>query len=292
MSDFTGAGTGDEPVRSSGLISSSSAPAASNVSSAWSESTPTDPPPAPTPGARVSDDAGSASPRVELDPVEARVLGALIEKSFLTPDVYPMTTNAMVSACNQKTNREPVVAYTAVEVDAALMQMRQRNLVRRVHSQGSRSTKHRQTLDEALAMNESQLALMSVLLLRGPQTIGELRLRTERHDVGFDDLDAVESTLRGLASRQTPLVLQLERQPGQKEARWMQLLVEGAETDGQEQSPASESGAPTSAAVDSSQQLPKPDIELARRVDELESEVATLRRQLAALASQLGETLE
>jgi uncharacterized protein YceH (UPF0502 family) len=278
-----------------GLISSASAPAAGRVSEVWSESaasdesqpsTPAEPPP---------------SVSVELTAIEARVLGAMIEKSFLTPDVYPMTTNAMVTACNQKTNRDPVVSYSAVEIDSVLLELRQRNLVRRVHTPGSRSTKHRQTLDEALSLNERQLALISVLLLRGAQTIGELRIRTERHDVGFDDLEAVEATLSGLSSRSTPLVRELARQPGQKENRWIHLLAaEDDATNSAAPAPATSASAspvtpgsgPATSAPPAANPLPAatgPDLQA--RVTELETEVATLRRQLASLADKLGEPL-
>jgi len=290
MSDFTGsADPAPEQPRSFGLVSSASAPAAGQVSAAWQDSS-ADEDASQERAEEATPEATVAS--VELSDIEARVLGSLVEKSFLTPDSYPMTTNAMVSACNQKTNREPVVSYSAVMVDSALLDMRQRNLVRRVHSAGARSTKHRQTLDEALALNDRQLALMSVLLLRGAQTIGELRLRTERHAVGFDDLDAVETCLVGLAGRSTPLVKQLQRQPGHKEARWEHLLgdpeagphAESADHAQHRDEPVSPTPATTSAAPLES--------DLQQRVAELETEVASLRRQLSRLAEQLGEPLD
>jgi len=233
---------------------------------------------------------------VELTAMEARVVGSLVEKSFLTPDVYPMTTNALASACNQKTNRDPVVDYSAVQIDAALMELRQRNLVRRVHTPGSRSTKHRQTIDEVLSLDEQELALLSVLLLRGPQTVGELRLRTERHEVGFDDLETVEATLERLASRARPIVEQLPRQPGHKENRWQHLLLDDA-------------GAPTPTSAPADAPIPAPQAtspapehptarpgsdreELLERIDRLETRVARLQAQLHGLAESLGETLE
>ena len=162
---------------------------------------------------------------VEMTAVECRVVGAMIEKAATTPDVYPMTTNALVSACNQKTNRDPVVSYDAVTIDGALLELRQRNLVRRVHTPGSRSTKHRQTLDEALNLNPGQLAVVAVLMLRGPQTVGELRQRTERQH-SFESLEAVDACLDSLAQRSPAVVRQLARQPGQKEARWQHLLLD------------------------------------------------------------------
>ena len=227
-------------------------------------------------------------PSVNLTSVEARVIGALIEKAFLTPDIYPMTTNALVSASNQKTNRDPVMSLDAVTIDGALMELRQRNLVRRVHTQGSRSTKHRHALDEILSLDPGALAVVSVLLLRGAQTVGELRLRTERQH-GFETLDEVDACLEGLASR--GLVRQLARQPGQKEARWQHLLGDddeapAASTDGiaPAETPAA---APAAAAPARSA-----DQDLIDRVNELESEVETLRSQLQRLAEQLGESLD
>jgi len=255
------------------------------------------------------------TPTVVLTEVEARVIGVLIEKSFLTPDVYPMTTNAMVNACNQKTNRDPVVSYTAVDVDTALMSMRQRNIVRRVHLPGSRSTKHRHSLDDALSVGDEQIAILSVLMLRGPQTLGELRTRTERY-VGFEDLNQVEACLESLAARSRPLVTELARQPGQKENRWMQLLVDA------DASPAAETvaaTAPVSAPAPAPASAPAPaptpvapapeveapvvgapevggrgrqDADLVERVAELEAEITTLRRQLSSLADKLGEPLD
>lgn len=269
-----------------GLISSSSAPGGARVSEVWADTNDQE----TTPAAPAEESAPSAS--VELTAEERRVLGALIEKSYLTPDVYPMTTNALVTASNQKTNRDPVVDYSAVVIDSTLMELRQRNLVRRVHSQGSRSTKHRQTLDEALSLSERELALISVLLLRGPQTIGELRLRTERHDVGFDDLGTVESCLEALASRTTPLVVQLARQPGHKENRWQHLLSAPGTDSAPSQAEATDSQPPVSVVAEAATQAPTADTALTQRVSELEDQVATLQRQLSALATALGEPLE
>lgn len=248
--------------------------------------------------------------RVELTAVEARVVGALIEKAFLTPDVYPMTTNALVSASNQKTNRDPVMSLDAVTIDGALLELRQRNIVRRVHTPGSRSTKHRHALDEILELDDEQVAIVSVLLLRGPQTVGELRLRTERQ-IGFDSLEAAESCLEALAAK--GLVRQLARQPGHKESRWQHLLGDPDEAP-EAAAPASSSvpaapaaapepvdaaatassmpSAAASAPPAASMSAPSADQDLVDRVAELESEVETLRRQLARLAGQLGETLD
>ena len=308
-SQFDGPAEDVPATPSPGLISSASAPAPSQVSSAWSESEDkANAAPAPAP------EQSPVTPTILLSPIEARVLGCLVEKSFLTPDVYPMTTNALVGACNQKTNRDPVVSFSAVEVDATLLELRQRELVRRVHAQGSRSTKHRQTLDEALSLSPSELVLLSVLLLRGAQTMGELRTRTERHQVGFDSLESIEACLDALARRPTALVTELARQPGQKENRWMHLLADeeaapqhaaaapatpapaasvapvaqAASVDGGgAASPAPAASAPSTSPSTS----PSAD-ELTGRVRELETQVATLRRQLSALADKLGEPLD
>lgn len=278
----------DQTTPDRGLVSSASAPQPSQVSSAWTESE------AKTEAAATTQ-AASAPPvttTISLSAIEARVLGSMVEKSFLTPDVYPMTTNALVGACNQKTNRDPVMSLTAVEVDASLLELRQRELVRRVHSQGSRSTKHRQTLDEALALSEQELVLVSVLLLRGPQTLGELRTRTDRHQVGFEDLDSVDSCLQGLQARPTPLVKELARKPGQKENRWTHLLADADEA------PAEAAGVPAptvaSAPVPPVPARPAPaqDEALQDKVEDLENQVAELRRQLSSLATKLGEPLD
>lgn len=327
MSDFSSSGESNESFReiaappasqvpmstppTAGLISSSSAPAVGRVCEIWAESNDH------ADGSAPQADGSAVTATVELSATEARVLGALIEKSYLTPDVYPMTTNGLVTACNQKTNRDPVVDYSAVLIDSSLMELRQRNLVRRVHSSGSRSTKHRQTLDEALALNERELALVSVLLLRGPQTVGELRLRTERHDVGFDDLDAVDACLHTLASRANPLVVELPRRPGHKENRWQHLLgldepedlnahdaassepmgAPAASSDRPFQPPnghaSANTGVPGSGAPGSGALGPAAvSSENTTRIDALEAQVATLQRQLASLAEKLGEPLE
>jgi uncharacterized protein YceH (UPF0502 family) len=284
-----------------GLISSALAPTNGRVSAAWAGS---------NDQAELQTEEASvpmATAAVELTALESRVVGSLIEKSYLTPDVYPMTTNGLVTACNQKTNRDPVVDYSAVLIDSALLDLRQRNLVRRVYAPGSRSTKHRQTLDEALALNERQLALVSVLLLRGPQTVGELRLRTERHDVGFDDLDTVDACLLALSERVNPVVVELPRRPGHKENRWQHLLGIGEPEDLNGHVVASEGSAviaeasfataPTSShgyAMDGTRApgtatgSAEPEI----RLDVLEAQVAMLQRQLASLAEKLGEPLE
>ena len=158
-----------------------------------------------------------------LTPEELRVVACLVEKHFTTPDSYPLTENAVVAACNQLSNRNPVVAYDTNTVRVTLTALRQRGLARVIHTPGARVPKHRHILDEALGLSRGEVSLLAVLALRGPQTVGELRTRTERmHD--FGSLSEVEEALEELASREEPLVMRLERQPGQKEARFAQLL--------------------------------------------------------------------
>jgi uncharacterized protein len=158
---------------------------------------------------------------VDADAVEIRVLGCLIEKQRTTPDTYPLSLNALRLACNQSTNRDPVVNYEEREIKAALDRMSNRGWTRFASGAGSRALKYRHLLDEALGVSDGELSVLAVLMLRGPQTVGELKQRTERlHH--FDSIADVAGTLDGLAQREH--VVRLERRPGQKEERWQQLL--------------------------------------------------------------------
>jgi uncharacterized protein YceH (UPF0502 family) len=163
---------------------------------------------------------------VDVDAVEIRVLGCLIEKQRTTPDAYPLSLNALRLACNQATNRDPVVAYEEREIKAALDRMSNRGWTRFASGVSSRALKYRQLLDEALGLSEPEMSLLGVLMLRGPQTIGELKQRSERLH-RFDSIGEVAETLDGLTGRE--LVARLERRPGQKEERWQQLLGGDAE---------------------------------------------------------------
>src|SRR4051812_13380953 len=148
---------------------------------------------------------------MQLTAAEGRVLGCLVEKHLTTPQLYPLTDNALIAACNQTTNRDPVVDYDVATVRMAVRELRQRGLLRTVHRTGERSDKHQHLLDAALGLSEAEIALVAVLLLRGPQTVGELRARTDRmHPFGSGD--EVEQVLGGLAGRDEPLVTRLERQ--------------------------------------------------------------------------------
>ena len=160
-----------------------------------------------------------------LTDVETRVLGALIEKEMTTPDYYPLSLNALTNACNQTSNREPVTSYDEATVATAVESMRRRSLVRAVQQSGSRVTKYRHLSGETLGLTAPQAAVMSVLTLRGPQTLAELKTRATRL-FEFESLDDVETAVNQLMARESPsLVTRLERRPGQKEARFAHLLA-------------------------------------------------------------------
>jgi uncharacterized protein len=164
---------------------------------------------------------------MDADPAELRVLGCLIEKQRTTPDVYPLSLNALRLACNQSTNRDPVVEYDEPTIRDALQRLSARGWVRLASGPGSRAVKYRHLFDDALGVSGSEISLLAVLMLRGPQTIGELKTRAERLH-RFESTAEVDEVLRGLAQRE--LVAQLDRRPGQKEERWMQLLGGEVET--------------------------------------------------------------
>ena len=209
------------------------------------------------------------------DAPELRVLGALIEKRRTTPDAYPLSVNSLRLACNQATNRDPVVEYDDHTVLDALERLGRRGWTRLASGASSRSRKYRHLFDEALELADDELSMLAVLMLRGPQTPGELKQRTDRLHP-FADLAAVEDTLLRLIDRE--LVASLPRRPGQKEQRYVQLLDGGQDRD--EPAAAHEvasSGASNGAAS-----------ELAERVDSLEHQVAELSAELRALRAELG----
>jgi len=163
---------------------------------------------------------------VDADAAEIRVLGCLIEKQRTTPDTYPLSLNALRLACNQTTNRDPVVDYDEQVIRGAVERLSRRGWVRLASGPGSRAAKYRHLLDEALGLSDPGLSVLAVLMLRGAQTPGELKSRSERlHSVG--SLEEIEALLDGLIARD--LVVRLERRPGQKEVRYEQLL--GSEAD-------------------------------------------------------------
>jgi uncharacterized protein YceH (UPF0502 family) len=205
----------------------------------------------------------------DLTPAELRVLGSLLEKQRTTPDTYPLTLNALRAACNQSTNRDPVVNYDEETIRDALARLGRRRWTRLASGHGSRAAKYRHLLDEELTADRSEQALLAVLMLRGPQTPGELLQRTERlyHFEGAADLHAV---LDRLIERE--LVARLGRRPGQREERYMHLLGD--------EEPPEETAAPGPAPV----AAPVDDDRLAR----IERELAELRAEVEALREAIG----
>jgi len=213
-----------------------------------------------------------------LDAAETRVLGALIEKQITTPDYYPLSLNALVTACNQLTNRDPVTAYEEAEVLRALERLRAKRLSTQFTGAESRVAKYKHTLHDALLLTPGETALLCVLMLRGPQTLGELRTRSERLFI-FDSLPETDETLTALATRTPqPLVVKLPRAPGTKEPRYAQLLAGPvAPTPA---APVAVSVAPESLTATAA---PEPD-----RVARLEQDVAVLRAEVAQLRAELA----
>lgn len=208
----------------------------------------------------------------QLDDVEARVLGCLIEKEMATPEYYPLSLNALTNACNQKSNRDPLMTLGEGDVVQALERLRFKQLAV-VAADGGRVAKYRHLMAERLQLVPEELAILAELLLRGPQTVGELRNRGERMHP-FDSLEAVETVLRELMERDLPLVALLPRQPGRKEGRYAQLLsplpVSAVDND---------SVAPPVSALNGS----------AERISLLEEEVAALRGEVAELRCLIEE---
>jgi uncharacterized protein YceH (UPF0502 family) len=166
---------------------------------------------------------------VDVTAQHARVLGSLIEKAETTPDQYPLTTKALQAACNQSSNREPVVHYSAQQIDALMLELRQGGLARTVTGTGHRVGKHKHIVDEVLRLDGHELAVLAVLMLRGPQTLNQITTRTERYSHGpAGDTDAVDAVIERLASREEPLVKRLERRPGEREPRIAQVWAEPA----------------------------------------------------------------
>jgi uncharacterized protein YceH (UPF0502 family) len=225
---------------------------------------------------------------MEPDAAEIRVAGCLIEKQHTTPDAYPLSLNALRTACNQATNRDPVVDYDEATVSEALRRLALRGWTRLASGAGSRARKYRHLLPEALGVDEAELSLLAVLMLRGPQTPGELKQRSERMH-GFEDLGAVQATLEGLVER--GYVARHARRPGQKEERYEQLLGGFGEESASVSAVAAESSAteePTSGGGDET--LREPDLVPAEdRLTRLERELAALRAELASLREALGE---
>ncbi|MFZ0270738.1 MAG: YceH family protein [Acidobacteriaceae bacterium] len=209
---------------------------------------------------------------MQLTPIEARVLGALMEKEATTPEYYPLSLNALINACNQKNNREPVMQINEEEARFALHRLEDQSLAGPQRGHDSRVTKYEHRMQEVFNFTRGEAALICVLLLRGPQTPGELRGRTERIH-RFEELDDVLSALQKLIERDPALVTALPRQPGTKEIRYAHLLSGDVDPSTvQPIKPATESSDPS----------------LADRLSHLESEVAQLREQVARLTEQLA----
>jgi uncharacterized protein YceH (UPF0502 family) len=261
---------------------------------------------------RGSEPGGAKDPYdqlVRLGLEQGRVIGCLIEKQLTTPQQYPLSLNALVTACNQTSNRDPVVCYDNGSVQRALASLKEAGLVRFVYpSHGGSATRYRQALDEQLGLDKPALALVAVLLLRGPQTAGELRTRTERM-ASFDGIAAVNAELERMGSSAEPLVLRLPRRPGQKEERWVQLLTPDAptriDTHGDEGGGTSADRAPElEARPGASAQLvdaiadpgePTGEYEPSNRTDRqfsaLMDEVTALRAEVAALRATVEQLL-
>jgi uncharacterized protein YceH (UPF0502 family) len=217
---------------------------------------------------------------MDADTVEIRVLGCLVEKQRTTPDTYPLSLNALRLACNQATNRDPVVDYDEGTIRAALDRLSRKGWTRLASGPGSRVAKFRHLLEEALALTPSELALLAVLMLRGPQTVGELRTRSERL-YPFPSTGDVERTLGELAERE--FAGRLPRRPGQKEERYTQLL--GGEDEAATATPPPDAYAPAPAV-----EPPPRDNrmgELEERVDHLADQVEWLRKEVVALRDEL-----
>lgn len=208
----------------------------------------------------------------DLSPLETRVLGCLLEKERLTPENYPLSLNSLTLACNQSTSREPVMSVDEKAVEAALFSLREKKLATMIFGAGSRVQKYRHNLPDHYELNALEAALLCVLMLRGPQTPGELRTRTERM-CGTHSLEQIESSLEELGRSDAPLVRVLPPRPGQKERRYVQLV----------------SGEPTAAesagegVVEIIQQTPE-----AGKIEALEGEVAQLKSELAKLREEFA----
>jgi uncharacterized protein len=209
---------------------------------------------------------------LDLQPVEARILGCLLEKERTTPENYPLSLNGLVSACNQTTNREPITAYDEKTIDSGIFSLREKKIVTVVFGGGSRVQKYRHNLPEQFDLDRRDFAVMTVLLLRGPQTAGELRSRTERM-FHFASLEELESCMEGLGRGDSPLVKLLAQQPGQKERRYVELF-----------STEPEGGWQSAAPTPIPRSAPEPG-----EIESLKTEIAALREEIAELKSQFAD---
>lgn len=224
---------------------------------------------------------------MEPDAIEIRVLGCLIEKQRTTPDAYPLSLNALTVACNQSTNRDPVVDLASGQVREALSRLGPRRWTRNTSTSSSRTAKYRHMLDETLGLSAGELSILAVLMLRGAQTPGELKQRTARM-FEFAELEQVDATLHALAERD--LVAALERRPGQKEVRWVQLVGgDSVDLPVAEAPPVRMAVPPPLSAPAAPAPVAAPaDPELRADVDALRAEVHALRAALDELRAELG----
>lgn len=225
--------------------------------------------------------------KVEPDAVEIRVVACLVEKQRTTPDQYPLTLNSLRLACNQSTNRDPVVEYDESTIRSALDRLGRRKWTTLASWSTARSVKYKHTLNQALGLDPAQLSLLTVLMLRGPQTPGELRPRTERL-YRFESNEELDAALRALIERE--LAAALPRRPGERGQRYRHLIGEAEEAGAVRPEPA-----PPIATEPAPRTVPEPapafarrDDGLAERVDRLEGELAGLRDELRALREELG----
>jgi uncharacterized protein len=212
-----------------------------------------------------------------LSDVETRVLGSLVEKELTTPEYYPLSLNALVNACNQKSNRDPAMSLDEEAVRQALRTLDKKGLAGPADNMVSRVSKYEHRLQEAYNFTRHEIALLAELLLRGPQTPGELRSRADRMHK-FDDLGVVQSTLQRLMKREPPLVKVLPRQPGTKEARYEHLLSGDVDVP----PPDSAAGVAVTSSAGSGERIAR----LEAQVETLQSEIAELKQQFAAFRKQ------
>jgi uncharacterized protein YceH (UPF0502 family) len=212
----------------------------------------------------------------DLSAPELRVLGCLIEKEATTPDQYPLTLNSLTMACNQATNRDPVVAFDQDTILEALSGLREKQLARLLYPAHGRVTKYRHVMGETWALTGEELSVLAVLMLRGPQTVNELKTRTDRYGANFADLGGLEGVLDRLAARPEPLVVRIERHVGQREDRYAHLLA----------------GPPDLTALAASSPAPGEAKSRNDRLDRLEVEVQQLRADFDALRERLADLLD
>ena len=212
-----------------------------------------------------------------LSAFEVRVLGVLAEKQFLTPDVYPLSLNAIVNACNQLSNREPVMSLSEDTVEACLKRLQENHVAQTYYPSGSRVAKYQHMMREVFSLDDARLSLLTLLMLRGPQTCGELRGRTSRM-YPFASVESVERSLNDLAADEPALVMQLPRAPGTKESRWAHLLSGVIAVERQEIASSMNAGG-SSVLEDVGDD----------HMGRLEAEVASLRKEVTWLTEELAK---